>query len=246
MSRSHRMAAVLGGLAGLALLAVTLPATWFAAQLNEACAGRCRLAEPDGLWWLGAARLYVAAPGAAGWIDLGPVTWSLALIPAPVVSGRLGEGRYDVRWTGAGAEATLREIALPAELLLSQPALGLPRARWGGTVQAEQVRITVTRGHGLRAAGVLRWRRAWSSALGNHPLGEYRMEGSTEDGAISLKVSGEPGNLLDAQLALARSGTGPLTVTGTLNTRDDSGLGSALRAFAQSDGAPGRYRIDLR
>lgn len=244
MSRTRRYAALLGFVAGLAVLAGTLPATWTTAAINAACADRCRLAEPTGRWWQGTARLYVKAER---WLPLGTVAWHPAWRGGPGILARMGVGEAAIRWTGTQFETTLRGVTLPAELFMAQPALRLPRAGWGGVIEIATLQVNWTP-HGHAAAGTLRWRHASTTALDDLPLGEFGARLTVRDGELAMNVTGAPGNALDAALQLNVAAQGRLTLHGTVAATGEPAarLAPVLRTFALPDGTPGRYRVDIR
>ena len=247
MKRRQDRAALLGLLAGLCLLAATLPATWTAAAINTACAERCRLAAPTGRWWRGTAELYVKSPATEHWLDLGTVAWRPSWPQGPGVAARLDQGEGAIHWTGHQLAVTLRAISVPADLVLAQPALRLPRIGWSGSITIDSPQLNWTP-RGPAADGAVRWTSAATSALDDLPLGAFSARFAVRDGHATMTLAGAPGNALDARLELAVAAAGRLTAQGTVTATGEATtrLAPALRTFALPEGATGRYRIDLR
>ena len=205
--------ALLGALVGLlAAVLVYAPASWLAAALTEASAGRVQLIEPRGTVWTGSARLQLT--GGAGSRDSavlpGQLTWQLrpgwlALnlqVSADCCTMAPLQARLTQHWSGSSLQVLDARSQWPAALLAG---LGTP---WN-TVQAEgslelrtqgfsmawfEGRMTLS-GQGELAA------LAMSSRLSTlKPMGSYRLTlrgGSTPtlelvtlEGSLQLSGSG--------------------------------------------------------
>lgn len=247
MRRRQHRATLLGLLTGLCLLAATLPATWTAAAINTACAERCRLAAPTGRWWRGTAELYLKSSATERWLDLGTVAWRPAWLQGPGIAARLDQGEGAIHWSGHQLAVTLRAVSVPADLVLAQPALRLPRTGWGGAITIDSLQLNWTpQGHA--ADGAVRWTRAATAALDDLPLGAFSARFVARDGHATITLAGAPGNALDARLELAVAAAGRLTAQGTVTATGEAAtrLAPVLRTFALPEGTTGRYRIDLR
>ena len=133
--------AVLGAAFGLVMaVLVYAPATWLAAAVREASAGRVQLIEPRGTVWTGSARLQLT--GGAGSRDSamlpGQVDWRLrpgwlaltVQVSADCCTTTPLQARLTQHWSGASLQVLDGRSQWPATLLAG---LGTP---WN-TVQAE-------------------------------------------------------------------------------------------------------------
>lgn len=133
--------AALGALLGLAMaVLVYAPASWLAAALQEASAGRVQLIEPRGTVWTGSAQLLLT--GGAGSRDRavlpGQLNWRLrpgwlaldVQVSADCCTAAPIQARLTQHWSGASLQLLDGRSQWPAALLAG---LGTP---WN-TVQAE-------------------------------------------------------------------------------------------------------------
>ncbi len=205
--------AVLGALVGLVMaMVVFAPASWLAAAVQEASAGRVQLIEPRGTVWTGSAQLQLTGgvgsrdsavlPGQInwrlrpGWLALNVQVSADCCTPAPL------QARLTQHWSGAALQVLDGRSQWPAALLAG---LGTP---WN-TVQAEgslqlstqslsmawfEGRLTVSGQAELAAM-------AMSSRLSTlKPMGSYRLtlvggatttlELATIEGSLQLSGSG--------------------------------------------------------
>lgn len=259
MSNSQRLArhpslaapwrwAVMGALLGLVTaMLVYAPASWLAAALNQASAGRVQLIEPRGTIWTGSARLQLT--GGAGSRDSavlpGQLAWRfrpgwLALnlqVSADCCTATPLQARLTQHWSGASLEVRDGRSQWPAALLAG---LGTP---WN-TVQAEgslqlstqnfsvawfEGRLTLSGQAELAAL-------ALSSRLSTlKPMGSYRLTlqgGNTP----SLELATVEGSL---QLSGSGSWTGPrLRFTGVASAapEHEAALSNLLNIIGRRNG----------
>ena len=241
--------AVLGALLGLAIATlVYAPASWLAAVVSQASAGRLQLIAPRGTVWTGSARLQLTGgegsrdsavlPGQLAW-RLRPGWLALNLqISADCCTTAPLQARLTQHWSGASLEVRDGHSRWPAALLTG---LGTP---WN-TVQAEgslqlstqsfsavwfEGRLTLSGQAELAAL-------AMSSRLSTlKPMGSYRLTlrgGSTP----SLELATVEGSL---QLSGSGSWTGPrLRFTGVASVapEHEAALSNLLNIIGRRNGA---------
>lgn len=178
----------------LFLVLLRMPARYPAALLNSWCAERCRLAQTEGPWWAGRGQLHVQSPS-GGWRALGPLAWSLWPGVDRLLELQLAGGRITLRLGGAGLQAEIDGLQLPAELVLAQPALGLPSAGWQGQLRLSGTRVQLARLPQWQGNGQLDWLGASSSLLENQALGD-----------LALRWTWDAHTGLQAQLQGGRAG----------------------------------------
>lgn len=226
-----------------AALLIRVPASLFAGWVEGACGGVCRLAEAQGSPWSGRAFLYLRPREGAPWQPMGLVRWE---VDAGSLGGRIsGLGGQAAMATGRkGLSLSASRLHLPASLVL--PALpGLPRAGWGGELEAAELRATWFWQGGWHGEGSLAWREAQTSVLPDRVLGDYRLLFQREtDGSARFQLSTEKG-------VLALAGQGNLPVGGSWNLnleaeptqRERQAMEPLLRGMGQAEAGGGRYRI---
>lgn len=241
--------AVLGALLGLAIATlVYAPASWLAAVVSQASAGRLQLIAPRGTVWTGSARLQLTGgegsrdsavlPGQLAW-RLRPGWLALNLqISADCCTTAPLQARLTQHWSGVSLEVRDGHSQWPAALLTG---LGTP---WN-TVQAEgslqvstqsfsmvwfEGRLTLSGQAELAAL-------AMSSRLSTlKPMGSYRLTlrgGSTP----SLELATVEGSL---QLSGSGSWTGPrLRFTGVASVapEHEAALSNLLNIIGRRNGA---------
>lgn len=147
--------------------------------------------------------------------------------------------------TKEGLSLSASRLHLPASLVL--PALpGLPRAGWGGNLEATEVRTTWFWQGGWRGDGSLAWREVQTTVLPDLTLGDYRLLFQGErDGSARLQLSTEKGVLaLAGQGTLPAGGKWSLDLEAKPTERERPAIEPLLRGIGQAEaGGAGRYRI---
>lgn len=178
-----------------------MPATWLAHLLNQQCAGQCRLAQASGHWWNGQGELFVKAPANGGWIFLGEFAWRLSLPSRLELDLGHGHAVLDAGWREL--QVSLDQLALPAEAVLAQRALGLPAAGWEGILHFRKTSFAWDYRQAMSATGVLAWENAATSMMDKLPLGNFDLHWSWN------KAQGLSGQV-------ANTAGGPLMLRGDL------------------------------
>ena len=260
MAKSQRLArhpslavpwgwAVLGALLGLAMTVMLMaPASWLAAAVNQASAGRLQLLEPRGTVWTGSAQLQLTGgagsrdsavlPGQLAW-RLRPGWLALNLqVSADCCTTAPLQARLSQHWSGASLQVFDGRSQWPAALLAG---LGTP---WNtlqaqGSLQLSTQRFSIAWFDGRMAlsgqaelAAV-----ALSSRLSTlKPMGSYRLTlqgGSTP----TLELATLEGSL---QLSGSGSWAGPrLRFTGVASAapEHEAALSNLLNIIGRRNGA---------
>lgn len=226
-------------IAGLLALLGQMPARPVAAWVEESCAGQCRIAGAEGRGWAGEARLLWRDGDA--WRDLGPLGWRL--LPGDGTYARVTLGAGHIVWREVG-RLDIDGIALPAQVVLGDPRLGLPGGRWLGelAIAAGELRFSPDGIAGGR--GEVRWRQAASSLLDGLPLGDYRANWRWDGrSAPDAEVSGgRPGEIdIAGRLADGRF-SGRIRLSGNARPALERYLSVAAAPDPAVDGG---YRFDF-
>lgn len=236
MPRTGRLSAGLLIALALTIIVLRLPAHLAAYLLENTCAGSCRLADTSGSLWRGNGHLYLRAAGE--WYALGRLAWQLPTRDA-LLRVRLEQGQASWKLP---ARIDLDGIALPAAALLGQEALALPAGGWHGQLVVADTHITRQAG-AWQGTGVVRWQDAASELLGNHPLGDYRINWQSGQPATA-RFSGGDGREIRISGELA--GT-HLQADVNLQGEARSRLARYLSLLPGTvSGAAGQFRIDYR
>jgi len=204
-----RTIAVVGVIAYALFLAAGIPASFIAARVSAASAGRINVTDAEGTIWHGSAKARVIAPGAPLFVD--NVEWRF--LPARLAAARLA---YALRASAPGLEASAevargfaeweaRDTTARVEgavIAALSPAAAALHPEGVMTASVPAIRWTESTVNGN---GALEWRNAAVSLSEVHPLGSYRAEAIGEDGAVKFTVSTVDG-------ALRVSGRGELTL----------------------------------
>ena len=198
--------AVLGIAAYAVLLALTVPARYLAARLEDSAPGRYQVREAEGTLWHGSAKAVLRAPGGALVVER--VQWDF--LASRLASGRLA---FAIDVKGAGFEARyelarslsgwgVRDLAARADAAIATLALPwLAHWRPEGTVSATAPAIDVA-GNDLRGTLAVEWKGAAVAHSQVKPLGSWRAEVRAEGGAAKVRVA-----TLDGPLNITGQGT---------------------------------------
>jgi len=177
MNRWRLLAAAIGVYA-IALIA-TAPATLADAGLEQASAGRLRLAEAQGTLWSGSGLLEIRDAGGQAGIAR---DFSWRAVPLSLLRGHLAfevamepaSRRFPLTLSMSRLWTSDASIALPAAVL----GMGVPRlAALGltGEVRIHVANLSIAR-DSLVGHATLEWRAAGSSLTSVSPLGDYELD----------------------------------------------------------------------
>lgn len=229
------------GAAALALL-VQAPAAVLVGPLEDACAGRCRIAAAEGPWWRGEALIYLRSDTASPWSPAGTLRWRLA--PGGL-RATLDGGRIALLPTASGLKWEASGLRLPAAPILSGFP-GLPRAGWGGTVELAQASGRWLWSGSCSGEGALRWAGARTSLVPGPALGDYRLDFKRgAAGPIEFTVAGERGVLeVEGQGSVLPGGAWRIDLQARAADGARAMIEPLLRTLGQPlDRAAGSYRI---
>jgi general secretion pathway protein N len=192
------------GLAAYALaLTATAPASLIDAQLEQASAGRLRLAEAYGTLWSGTGLIEIRDANRSSGVAKS-IAWRIR--PAYLLRGKLvyevtldrAARHFPVTISPTQIEVTNADINLPAAALgVGEPKLaplGLT-----GDMQLRIPRIAIGRGS-IRGSATLQWRGAGSAFTRVSPLGDYELQLQGDGNAVRASLRTLRGPLqLDGQ-----------------------------------------------
>lgn len=227
-----------------------IPASLVAQQINQQCAGHCRLAQPRGHWWSGEAMLFLRSTANSDqnspWLDLGPVAWSLEIGYPSRLPIRHGDGRLllEARWDRITVIAS--QLAVPATWLLSQPALGLPAGGWSGKFLLRELKLDWQAKRNWQSQGLLDWQEAASTLLPDLPPENLTLEwqaDAAQGGQARLATPGSQPVAIAGQLRFGPAAR-PLDFEASITPDKNlpNALARQLASVSRPDPAqPGRY-----
>ena len=186
--------ALFGLAAYAAFLVALIPASFIAARVAEATAGRVAIANASGTLWRGRASASLA-PATGPALALDTLEWRF--LPSRLASGRLG---YAVRFASPALAGTLelargftdwekRDINARAEAGMVAKLLPIaPTWQPGGTFMLTAPRLTWD-GRELAGDALIEWHDAATSLSELHPLGSYRAVVQGMGGPAKIAVS---------------------------------------------------------
>lgn len=207
---------LIGIVAYVIFLIVTVPATWLSWGLARITDGTVNLSEEHGSLWVGAGRLVVHYPRSAS-RDLGNTEWRVNPLWLP-----LGRLQISLKATGSQSDLTVAVGVTPKRIVLQRsnisadanmvsafyaPArLLAPKGRLQFT--ADDLALDKK---GLHGNAVVTWEGASSGLSSVQPLGDYRIDisGTGADAALKLTT-------LRGDLQLSGTGRWQLLETGDL------------------------------
>ncbi|MCJ7839294.1 MAG: type II secretion system protein N, partial [Burkholderiales bacterium] len=192
------------GLAAYALaLTVTAPATLIDARLEQASAGRLRLAEASGTLWSGTGQIEIRDANRSSGVAKS-IAWRIR--PAHLLRGKLlyeitldrAPRHFPVTISPTRVEVADADINLPAAALgVGEPKLaplGLT-----GDMLLHIPRLTLGRGS-IQGSATLQWRGAGSAFTRISPLGDYELRLQGDGAAVRASLRTLRGPLqLDGQ-----------------------------------------------
>jgi general secretion pathway protein N len=238
---------------GLVMYAVVLivlaPASLIDGRLEQASAGRLRLAESEGSLWSGTGWLEVREPGGGAGVAK-RVAWRV--LPESLLRGRLvaeilfdrSERPFHLAVSLASVEITDVGVDLPATSL----GLGLPKLtpfRLTGDVRVEIPRMSIERG---RADGdaTLRWRAAGSALSPVAPLGDYEVHFKAVGAAMHAELRTLAGPLqLDGKGTFGNGAAPSFAATARVPPQHQEQLSPLFRLIAIERGA-GIFELQTR
>lgn len=198
------------------------PAHWLAVAVGRLSGDQIRLAEAQGRWYAGGARLCVRLPGEGGWRALGDLQWRL-FDAAALLSVRLDQGQIRVNMPGGRPSLSFSAVTLPAQYLTAFGGTDGIRAQYRGQIDFEQGRLQRQASQHWHGDGVVHWRQASSSLLANYPLGDIRLQWHLDE-QLQMTFFNEKG--------------GPVELNGSLATDVKSGARSLSATLRFTDAPP--------
>ena len=172
-------------------LIVTAPATLIDAGLQQASAGRLRLAEASGTLWSGTGQIEMRDASRRSGIAKN-ISWRI--LPAYLLRGQFrcevgldhAARRFPVTISSARIEIADADINLPAAAL----GLGVPKLaplELGGDLLLHVARLSFAAGT-VEGSATLQWRGAGSAFTQISPLGDYELQLEGEGGAVRASL----------------------------------------------------------
>lgn len=190
----------LGGLLYLAFLAVSIPATLIAKQIERYAGGRVLFSSEKGTLWSGTADMLIADANGATPHRVGAVSWRFRA--ADLLLGQFGFN-LELADTDVMAKCTFRQgiggvrlkdvkAEIPANLLTGFHS-GLASWRPTGKLLVEASDFGFA-SNAMTGHAIVRWLNA-SSALSAQPFGKYRVNLQGKSQGIAIALSTEQGML---------------------------------------------------
>lgn len=235
----------LGAAATLAGMVVLAPASLLDRQVVRLSSGRLQLADAEGTFWNGSARLVCRAVGDN--TDCGRFHWRFA--PRALLNGEVA---LEIAGRRPGEEARL--VVSPSGWMVTRMHMGLPAALLGTAHEKLAAlglggRILIDGQDISRESGAfnLTWEMASTRLIPDLILGAYRLDATLDENGMDIAIASLKGPLaLDGKGKIGRDGGLTLDMTAKVPT-GDAQIGPILATMGQQSGAESfRLRLPLR